>query len=119
MAGLQRGQITIWLILFNSRGFMRFGCRVTCQIGRWTKLLVLRCGKGVVSFSSTKQPQVFLHLYSEIHAMIPAELMQSILQKARSLKKTIVLPDATDERAIQAARILQDKGIVTPILVGD
>lgn len=51
--------------------------------------------------------------------MIPAELMQSILQKARSLKKTIVLPDATDERAIQAARILQDKGIVTPILVGD
>jgi phosphate acetyltransferase len=51
--------------------------------------------------------------------MRPEELMTSIHAKARSLKKTIVLPDATDERAIQAARILHDKGIVTPILVGD
>jgi phosphate acetyltransferase len=44
--------------------------------------------------------------------------MNSIIAKAKTLKKTIVLPDATDERAIQAARILTDKGIVQPILVG-
>ncbi len=51
--------------------------------------------------------------------MMPSELLGSIHQKAQSLKKTIVLPDATDERAIQAARILADKGIVSPILVGN
>lgn len=51
--------------------------------------------------------------------MMPLELISSIHQKARILKKTIVLPDATDERAIQAARILADKGIVSPILVGN
>jgi len=51
--------------------------------------------------------------------MIPTDLMNTIVVKAKSLKKTIVLPDATDERTIQAARILVDKGIVNPILVGD
>lgn len=51
--------------------------------------------------------------------MIPNDLMKNITQKAKSLKKTVVLPDATDERAIQAARILVDEGIATPILVGD
>ncbi|HTO94643.1 MAG TPA: phosphate acyltransferase, partial [Bacteroidota bacterium] len=40
------------------------------------------------------------------------------MAKAKSLKRTIVLPDATDERAIQAARILADKGIVQPVLIG-
>lgn len=51
--------------------------------------------------------------------MMPSELMNSIHLKAKSLKKSIVLPDATDERAIQAARILLDKGLVAPILIGD
>jgi phosphate acetyltransferase len=51
--------------------------------------------------------------------MRPEELMTSIHIKAKSLKRTIVLPDATDERAIQAARILHDNGIVSPILVGN
>jgi phosphate acetyltransferase len=51
--------------------------------------------------------------------MNPTELIQSIIDRSKSLKKTIVLPDATDERAIQAARILQDRGIVTPILIGE
>lgn len=50
--------------------------------------------------------------------MLPSELMNGIIAKAKSLKKTIVLPDATDERAIKAARLLTDQGIVTPILVG-
>ncbi len=51
--------------------------------------------------------------------MDPSDVMKQISRKARALKKTIVFPDATDERAIQAARILSDKGIVTPVLVGD
>lgn len=51
--------------------------------------------------------------------MMPSDLLQSIQAKAKTLKKTIVLPDATDERAIKAARILADRGIVAPILVGD
>jgi phosphate acetyltransferase len=51
--------------------------------------------------------------------MTPQELMDSIHVKARSLKKTIVLPDATDERAIQAARVLVDQQLVAPVLIGD
>lgn len=51
--------------------------------------------------------------------MMPSDLLNTIHAKAKSLKKTIVLPDATDARAIQAARILEDKGIANPILVGD
>jgi phosphate acetyltransferase len=50
--------------------------------------------------------------------MVPSELISSIVTKAKSLKRTIVLPDATDERAIQAARILADQGIAQPILIG-
>ncbi len=50
---------------------------------------------------------------------MPSDLLASIHAKAVSLKKTVVLPDATDERTIKAARVLTDKGIVSPILVGD
>ena len=51
--------------------------------------------------------------------MLPSELMNGIVSKARILKKTIVLPDATDERAIQAAKLLADGGIAAPILIGN
>lgn len=51
--------------------------------------------------------------------MTPSNLILEIHAKAKSLGKTIVLPDATDERAIQAARILKDQKIANPILVGD
>jgi phosphate acetyltransferase len=51
--------------------------------------------------------------------MTPTDLLHGIIEKSTSLKKTVVFPDATDERALQAARILQDRGIVTPILIGD
>jgi phosphate acetyltransferase len=46
-------------------------------------------------------------------------LMENVLAKAQGLNKTIVFPDATDERAIQAARQLVDRKIVRPVLVGD
>jgi len=45
-------------------------------------------------------------------------LLQSITSRARALGKTVVLPDATDARAIHAARRLQDSAIAQPILVG-
>jgi len=51
-------------------------------------------------------------------SMLPSELMNGIVSKAKTLKKTIVFPDATDERAIQASRILVDQAIVHPILIG-
>jgi len=51
--------------------------------------------------------------------MTPSELMNGIHARAKSLKKTIVFPDATDERVIQASRILVDQGFVTPVLIGE
>jgi len=50
--------------------------------------------------------------------MIPSELIAKIKEKATSVQKTIVLPDATDDRAIKAARVLKDEKVVRPILVG-
>ena len=51
--------------------------------------------------------------------MNPSELISNIKEKAKAARKTIVLPDATDERAIKAARILKDEQIVRPILIGN
>ncbi|HLF19218.1 MAG TPA: phosphate acetyltransferase [Bacteroidota bacterium] len=48
-----------------------------------------------------------------------AKLVDDIKAKARKLKKHVVLPDATDERAIKAARICVDEGIATISLIGD
>jgi phosphate acetyltransferase len=51
-------------------------------------------------------------------AMASSDLLKTVQEKAKTLGKSIVFPDATDERAIQAARILADRRIVNPILVG-
>lgn len=48
-----------------------------------------------------------------------AGFLESIETKARSLNRHIVLPDATDERVLKAARICVDKGIALCTLVGD
>lgn len=45
-------------------------------------------------------------------------LIDDIKVKARQLKKHIVLPDAMDERAIQAARIIVDEKIANISLIG-
>ncbi len=45
--------------------------------------------------------------------------MNGIHTKAKSLNRTIVFPDATDERAVRASRILLDQGLVTPVLIGE
>jgi len=51
--------------------------------------------------------------------MIPSELLTSVKEQAKKLKRTVVLPDALDERAIKAARLVTDAGIANIILVGD
>lgn len=51
--------------------------------------------------------------------MIPSELLNSIRTTARSLKRTIVLPDSLDERTINAVRIIFDEKIANVILIGD
>ena len=51
--------------------------------------------------------------------MNPKNFISDIHTKAKELRKTIVLPDALDPRAIKAARIIVDKELATPILVGD
>ena len=48
-----------------------------------------------------------------------AKLVDDIKAKAKSLRTHIVLPDATDERAIKAARICTDEQIATITLVGN
>ena len=51
--------------------------------------------------------------------MVPAKLLDAIKEQARKLKKTVVLPDALDERSIHAARIIKDEEIANPVLIGD
>lgn len=51
--------------------------------------------------------------------MLPAELIKSIREQAVKLRKTVVLPDATDERAQRAARLLIDGHIANPVLIGE
>ena len=48
-----------------------------------------------------------------------AKLVDDIKSKAKKLKKHIVLPDASDERAIKAARICVDDGIAAISLIGN
>ncbi len=47
------------------------------------------------------------------------QLLESIKQKAKTLKKTIVLPEGTEERTLKAANIILEEGIARVILLGD
>ena len=51
--------------------------------------------------------------------MSNSPLIESVRTKARSLKKHILLPDATDERAIRAARMCVDEQLAFVTLVGE
>ncbi|MBI4810299.1 MAG: phosphate acetyltransferase [Ignavibacteriales bacterium] len=51
--------------------------------------------------------------------MIPTQLLTSVKEQAKKFKKTVVFPDATDERMLKASRILVDEGIANPILIGN
>ncbi|MDI6765884.1 MAG: phosphate acetyltransferase [Bacteroidota bacterium] len=51
--------------------------------------------------------------------MVPSQLLTQIKEQAKKFKKTVVFPDAIDERVMKAARILMDEGIAIPILIGN
>ncbi|MBP6672042.1 MAG: phosphate acetyltransferase [Bacteroidetes bacterium] len=51
--------------------------------------------------------------------MNPQNFISDVRAKAKELKKTIVLPDAIDPRAMKAARIIADEKIATPLLIGN
>lgn len=51
--------------------------------------------------------------------MNPQNFIADVRANAKKLKKTIVLPDATDPRAIKAARIIADEAIAVPLLIGN
>ncbi|MBI1807908.1 MAG: phosphate acetyltransferase [Ignavibacteria bacterium] len=51
--------------------------------------------------------------------MIPSQLLTSIKEQAKKLKRVVVLPDAADERTQKAARILADERITYPVLIGN
>lgn len=48
-----------------------------------------------------------------------SKLMDSIIAKAKSLGKTIVLPEGEESRVIKAARIIADNGIANVVLLGE
>src|SRR5258708_1329162 len=50
--------------------------------------------------------------------MSASGLIVSLRERAKKLRKTVVLPDATDERMLKASRILCDEEIAHPVLVG-
>jgi phosphate acetyltransferase len=56
--------------------------------------------------------------YSSIFPLHPMIFLDTLFTKASSLKRTIAFPDALDERTLHAARILADKAIAQPLLVG-
>ncbi len=51
--------------------------------------------------------------------MAELELLQTIRNKAKERKKTIVLPESHDERVLKAAATLSNEGIAKVILLGD
>lgn len=50
--------------------------------------------------------------------MNPSDFLAAVHHQAQGLHKKIVLPDSTDPRTLRAARIIKDKAIALPILVG-
>jgi phosphate acetyltransferase len=50
--------------------------------------------------------------------IVTMPFLDTLFSNASSLKHTIAFPDALDERTLHAARILADKSIVKPALVG-
>ncbi|MBI4547267.1 MAG: phosphate acetyltransferase [Ignavibacteriae bacterium] len=51
--------------------------------------------------------------------MVPSQLLTHLKEQARRLKRTVVLPDALDERMLKASRIVADENIAHPMLIGD
>ena len=46
-------------------------------------------------------------------------VLEAIQQKALAQRRRIILPEGEDERVLKAAQIIAQKGIATPLLLGD
>src|SRR5437763_6461813 len=46
------------------------------------------------------------------------QFMSGLIDRARKLKKTIVFPEGTDPRVLEAAARLARDGVVKPVLIG-
>lgn len=46
-------------------------------------------------------------------------LMERFRERARQVKKTVVLPEGTDDRTLQAAHQLVNEGLAVPLVIGD
>ena len=51
--------------------------------------------------------------------LLMTDLFSEIQESLKGTEKTIVLPEGTDERVLQAAARLQIEGLVKPILLGN
>ena len=47
------------------------------------------------------------------------DLIEQLIERARSRRRSVILPEGDDPRIVRAARRLSDEGIARPILVGD
>lgn len=56
---------------------------------------------------------------SQVSSITPAMFEYGLFEKARSDKKTIVLPESEDERVLRACEILLRRDVVNIILLGD
>lgn len=56
---------------------------------------------------------------SHIRLLSPAAFRYKLTEKARSANKRIVLPEGNEPRTIKAASICAEKGIATPVLLGN
>ena len=53
------------------------------------------------------------------HTMTPAMFQYTLFEKARSRKKSIVLPESSDERVLRAAEIILRRGVADIVLLGN
>jgi phosphate acetyltransferase len=51
--------------------------------------------------------------------MVPSDLLKSLREQAKKLKRSVVLPDALDKRMLEAAAILSEEALAKPVLIGD
>jgi phosphate acetyltransferase len=90
--------------MLNILAFLAVNCLPRKKIVRFTAIVIHILRTATFIGKTTMNPQNFI---SEVRA------------KAKQLKKTIVLPDATDPRTLKAAKIIVDEGIATALLIGN
>ena len=81
----------------------------------------IKIKRGLQLYSEHVDADAFENRISTIErrGISPQMFLYSMLQRAKSDKKHIVLPEGTDERILQAAEQLMDQNVVELTLIGD